>query len=76
MSTSVEKAQARSAFRNSTNAVDLGHGDLDGQLPVRDRMADHGVGLLVRDMGGEFLQRLGHWVVSCLGGGLGPVAPI
>jgi hypothetical protein len=58
------------------DAVDLGHGDLDGQLPVRDGMADHGVGLLVRDMGGEFLQRLGHWVVSCLGGGLGPVAPI
>jgi hypothetical protein len=36
-------------------------------------MADHGVGLLVRDMGGEFLQRLGHWVVSCLGAGETPI---
>jgi hypothetical protein len=47
--------------------VDLGDGDLDGQLAMGDRVADHGIGLLVRDMGGEFLQRLGHGVVSCLG---------
>jgi hypothetical protein len=76
MSTSVEKAQARSAFRNSTMPSISATATSTVSSPCVIGMADHGVGLLVRDMGGEFLQRLGHWVVSCLGRGLGPVAPI